>query len=333
MQLARPSTSDVEAHDLYLQGLYLWNRRSGSSLIKAISFFQRAIDRDPKYTLAYVGLADSLTVLPVYGWASVPDVIPRAKIAARKALELDDHLAEAHGSLCLAILRDFEWDTAERECLRAVMLKPDYPTAHQWYAIALHSVGRVQEALAEARQARQLDPVSPIINSFVAVELYLNRDYKSALDQARRTLELHPTFALGHSFLALIYLQLHRAPDAIAELEPLMGQSNRYETELGYAYGVAGRREDALRLLARMNERSAHEYVAPSARALVYLGVGDKERALSWLEKGLSEFDWRLLYVKADPLFDALRPEPRFAAILERMRLGQPHPAAETSPP
>jgi len=320
-QLAPAYTESVEAHDLYLQGRFLWNKRTPKALTSAAELFQQAIDRDARFALAQVGLCESLIVLPAYGWVSVPEVLPRSSAAAMRALELDAGLAEAHSCLCLVRVRSFDWTSAEQECHRAIELKPDYATAHQWYAIMLDSVGRIPEALKEARKAQQLDPRSAIINNFVTVELYLGHSYEAALEEARKTVQLDSGFSLGHSFLALVHLQLKRDREALAELEPLAGQSNRYDGERGYAYGVAGRRQDALRLLAQMEERSRREYVAPSARALIYVGLGDNEQALSWLERGYAELDWRLLYLKADPLFDSLRSEPRFLAILRRMHV------------
>ncbi len=319
--LAPSYTSNTEAHDLYLKGRFFWNKRSPSALEKAAELFQKAIDLDPDFALAHVGLCDSLIVLPAYGWVSVPQVLPRSSAAAMKALQLRPELAEAHSCLCLVRTRTFEWDGAEQECRSAIKQRPGYATAHQWYAIMLHSVGRVPEALKEARRAQELDPLSAIISNFVAVELYLGRSYAEALVQARKTVELDPAFSLGHSYLALTYLQLRRGEEALAELEPLAGLGNRYEGERGYAYARTGRRDQALSLLRQMEERSRKPYVAPSARALVYLGLGDQQHALEWLERAYAELDWRLIYLKADPLFDELRGESRFVEILGRMHV------------
>ena len=321
--LVHVHTPDIDAHDLYLQARFLWNKRSPVGLQKAAQLFEKAISLDPEFALAHVGLCESLIVLPAYGWISVPEVVPRSSAAAMKALELDPTLAEAHSCLCLVRARTFEWSGAERECRRAIELRPTYATAHQWYAIALHSMGRVPEALVEARRAELLDPLSAVITNFVAVELYLGRSYEAALAQAQRTVRLDPSFSLGHSYLALINLQLGRYREALAELEPLAGQGNRYDGERGYTYAKMGRRADALRLLADMEERSRKSYVAPSTRALIHIGLGDKEQALRWLERAYAELDWRLLYLKSDPMFDELRPEPRLAAIFERMHLPQ----------
>ncbi|MCA1825856.1 MAG: hypothetical protein ABR567_01035 [Myxococcales bacterium] len=314
-------TQSVEAHDLYLQGRFLWNQRTPAALKNATALFEHAIERDDKFALAHVGLCESLIVLPAYGWISVPEVLPRSSAAAMNALEINPESAEAHSCLCLVRVRSFDWRSAEQECRRAIELRPDYGTAHQWYAIMLHSVGRVSEALAEARRAQQLEPRSAVINNFVTMELYLGRSYDAALAEGLKTLQLDQKFSLAHSFLALTYLQLHRDSDALGELEPLAGQSYRYDGERGYAYGISRRRDDALRLLAQMEERSRREYVAPSARALVHIGLGDNAEALSWLEKGYSELDWRLIYLKSDPLFDPLRGDPRFHAILRRMHV------------
>jgi tetratricopeptide (TPR) repeat protein len=319
-QLARPHTANVAAHDLYLQGRYFWNKRGAAGLTKAAAFFQQAIDLDDRYALAYVGLADATLLLSEYGGGiRVLDALPGARAAAMKALALDPMLAEAHASLCMIDEFAYEWALADRECRRAVELKPEYATAHQWRSMALSHAGRLAEALEEARRAHHSDPVSAIVSNSVTVALYHGRDYAGALEQARRTLELDPDLAIGHVNLALIYLRLNRPGEAIAELLPFAGRADRYDEKLGYIYAVSGQRAHAELILARLDERSRNEYVSCYSRAIIHLGLGDKEQALAWLERGYEERDWELRDLKIDPDLDPLRSEPRFKTVLSRM--------------
>jgi serine/threonine-protein kinase len=320
-KLARPATENLAAHDLYLQGRYFWNKRSAAGLTKAAGFFQQAIDLDGRYALAYVGLADATQLQSEYGWVAVRDVVPRGRAAAMKALELDPTLAEAHASLCVSEGYAYEWVLADRHCRRAIELKPEYATAHHWRSMVLYETGRNAEALAEARRAQELDPVSAIISNIVTASLYFGRDYSAALEQAHRTLELDPGLAVGHSNSALIHLRLNRPAESITELEPFAGRAPRYDEKLGYIYAIAGRRADAERILAGLNERSRREYVPSYSRAFIHVGLGENEQALTWLERGYDQRDFGLRDMKVDPALDPLRSEPRFKALLRRVNL------------
>jgi serine/threonine-protein kinase len=320
-KLARPATENLAAHDLYLQGRYFWNKRSAAGLTKAAGFFQQAIDIDDHYALAYVGLADATQLQSEYGWVAVREVVPRARAAAMKALELDPAIAEANASLCVSDMYEYEWALADRHCRRAIELKPEYPSAHHWWSMVLSSTGKSAKGLAEARRAQQLDPVSAIISNVVTRHLYWGRDYAAALEQGRRSLELDPGLGIAHLNTALVYLQLNRPGEAIAELEPFVGRAAVYDEKLGYSYAVAGRRPDAERILASLNERSRREYVPAYSRAFIYVGLGDKEQALTWLERGYENRDWGLRELKVDPALDPLRSEPRFKALLRRVNL------------
>jgi adenylate cyclase len=323
--LVKPATSSLAAHDLYLRGRYFWNKRTAESLTKAIGYFKQAIEQDPSYALAYVGLADSKAVLIEYGSSSAAEALPKAKRAALQALELDGMLAEAHVTLGLISQYDCDWPAAEREYRRAIELKPDYPTAHHRYALLLISIGRLNEARVEAERARQLDPTSLIISNIVTIALYADRELDQALEQAKKTLELDPGFVQGRAQLALTRMAQSSYIEAVAELEQLRATfavlPSRYAGELGYAYAMSGRRAEALRMLAELEERSKHEYVSPSARALIHMGLGDKEQAFTWLDKAYVERDWRLRELKAFPLFDSLRSDARFTRLLKQMHL------------
>ena len=320
INLVKPSTASTEAHDLYLQGRFLWQRRTPESLTKAAAYFQQAVELDPTYALAYLGLADARGLLIEYGSAPSRDMLPKAKEAVRKALELDGSLAEAHAELGFLSIYEFEWATAERELRRAIELKPDDASAHHRYAVLLSVQGRCKEELAQAEKAQQLDPTSLVISNIVTDSFYCARDYGRAIEQAKKTLELDPSFALARSYVGLLYIGQGRYVEAVQELEKLQA-TNRYVGDLGYAYGIAGQREKALRLLSDLDARSRTEYVTPTARALIYLGLGEKEKALSWLEKAVAEGDWRLRNLKNGPRWDPLRSEPRFTRILKQVNL------------
>jgi TolB-like protein/Tfp pilus assembly protein PilF len=316
--LVKASTANTDAHDLYLRGRFLWQKRTPESLTKAAAYFQQAVELDPTYALAYVALADARVLLIEYGSAPSRDMLPKAKEAVRKALEIDGSLAEAHGALGTLSLYEFDWPTAERELQRAIELKPDDSSAHHRYAVMLTANGRCKEAQAQAEKASQLDPTSLAINNMVTASSYCARDYGHAIEQAKKTLELDPDFALARSYLALSYIGQGRYVEAVRELEKLEA-TNRYVGDLGHAYGIAGQREKALRLLSDLDARSRTEYITPTVHALIYLGLGEKEQALSWLEKAVAERDWRLRNLKYDPRWDPLRSEPRFVRILKQV--------------
>jgi len=233
-------------------------------------------------------------------------------------------LAEAHEVLGLIREFDYEWSAAEHEFLRAIELKPEYPTAHHRYALLLSFTGRADEGRAEIERARQLDPTSLIINAAVAGTLVNARAYDPAIEQAKKTLELDPSFWLARGVLALAYLGQSRYAEAVAEIEklgPPSALASSYTGFVGYAYAVSGHRTEAQRVLADLKERAKSEYVSPSARALIYIGLGDKDQAFAWLDKGYAERDWRLRELKVSPLFDSLRSDPRFTRLLRQVHL------------
>jgi len=307
-----------------LKGRYLWNKRTGEALTKAIGYFQQAIEQDPSYALAYVGLADTTALLPDYGSTSAAEASPKAKQAALKALELDGTLAEAHDVLGIISFRNFEWSAAENEYRRAIELKPEYPSAHHRYALLLCGTGRVEEGLEEIERARQLDPTSLIINGIVSLELVSAREYDRAIEQAKKTLELDPGFWLARMHLAGAYMGQGRYAQAVAELEKLRPSAAIpviYTGFVGYAYALSGQRNEALRVLAELKERSKREYVPPTAPALIYTALGDKDQAFAWLDRAYAERDSYLVYLKPYPLFDSLRSDPRFTRLLKQMHL------------
>jgi TolB-like protein/Tfp pilus assembly protein PilF/predicted Ser/Thr protein kinase len=322
-RMAKSYTVNPEAYQDYLKGRYWWNKRTEEGLNKGIDYFQQAIAKDPTYALAYAGLADCYSSLANDGFVPPKETFPRAKEAALKALEIDDTLAEAHASL--GIIRTiYDWDRsgAEKELQRAIGLNPSYATAHYFYRIALLQMGRFQEAIAEAKRAVELDPLSPVTNSGLGAGFLFARQYDQAIEQERKTLEMDPNFRLAQDSLGLAYIQKSMYKEAIAEFEKalVLSPSNAGALSgLGYAYAVTGRRVDAQKVLDQLNELSHQEYVLPLVRAQIYAGLGDKDKAFEWLEKGFEERS--LMFTKVDPMFDPLRSDPRFADLLRRMNL------------
>ncbi len=314
-EAVKPSTSNLEAHDLYLKGRYFWNKRNPEALRQAASYFQQAIDKDPNYALAYVGLADANAVRTDYEAVPTSEVMPRAKRAALRALELDPGLAEAHASLGLISLMDYDWTSAGNEFRKAIELKPDYAMAHKWYAQVLDALGRLEDASAELERARQLDPTSLIINQNIGISLISMRDYDRAVAQFKKTLELDPGFAAAHLTLAWAYELQGKYDDALAELDKTPASIE--EPFRARIYAMTGRRSEALALVRDLEDRSRREYVRPSNPARIWLALGDKDRAFALLEKACAERDSRFAYIKVDPSYDPIRSDPRFHRLLK----------------
>jgi TolB-like protein/Tfp pilus assembly protein PilF len=319
--IAKVPTANPEAYELYLKGRFFWNKRTGPDLRKAIDYFGHAIAKDPNYALAYVGLADSYLLLPNYGSASSKEALPPARAAVKKALELDDSLAEAHASLGLLATIELDLDRATSELARAVQLKPNYATAHHWFALSLMTLGRLDPAIAEGKRAIELDPLSSIINAdFCWMYLCAHR-YDEAEAQARKTLEMDPRFFLAHYYLgAALQLKGH-LPEAISEFQKASELNNDPYSlaALGQAYARSGQKEEALKILARLNDAKSR-YAAPYAMALINLGLGEKERAIDELERAYAEGETNYLFViKVDPLLDELRGNPRFEALVQKV--------------
>ncbi|MGH2619502.1 MAG: tetratricopeptide repeat protein, partial [Anaerolineales bacterium] len=322
-RLAKRSTENTEAYQLYLKGRYYWNRRTAQTLKRAVEYFQQAIDKDPGYALAYAGLADCYALYPNYQVESPRDSGPKAKAAATRALEIDNTLAEAHASLAWTLMQyEWDWAGAEREFQRSIELDPNYPTAHHWYGICLAATGRTGQAIASMKRAQQLDPLSMIINAGVGLELYFARRYDEAIEQIRKALEMDPNFAEGHRYLGMAYEQEAMYREAIAEFQKafeLSGGSPSMLGFLGHAYALSVNRGKALRAIADLDELSKRRYVSPSNTAVIYTGLGDKERALEWLEKALDDRSYDVIRLKVDPRLDGLRADRRFANLLRRM--------------
>ncbi|HYL10034.1 MAG TPA: protein kinase [Candidatus Acidoferrales bacterium] len=323
--LSKSRPVNPQAYDTYLRARYYWNKRTPGDLNKAIESFKSAIEIDPTYALAYAGLADSYSLLSVYGELSPRETMPRAKAAAKRALEIDAALAEAQATLA-NIEWAYDWDavTAEAEFRKALASNPNYASAHQWYAVYLSNHGRHEEAIAEILRARELDPLSPIIEANTGADYYYARQYDRAIEELKAAAERDPNFWVTHSILGQTYLAMGRTADATAELEKarsLPPESVRTRSMLGRAYAVAGRRAEAQRLVEELLSLSRKRYVSPAFIAIVYVGLGEKDKAFTWLEKAYADrSDWMTL-LNTDPLFDPLRSDPRFQDLLRRAGL------------
>ena len=316
---------EPEAYEAYLKGRYLWNRRTGDGLKKAVEYFNQAIAKDPNYAAAYSGLADTYALLGDWQYAVMPakEAMPRALAAARKALQLDDSLGEAHASLAFC-LEGFDWDfaAADREFRRAVELNPGYATAHHWYAWHLSLVGRNTEAIAEMKKAVNLDPVSPVVNADFAELLLIAHLQDESIQQSRKTIEMNPGFAFAHNQLGQAYIQKQQFADAISELEEairLAGETPIFVANLARAYAGSNQKVKAAELLERLKKRSDPESPFVAEIAMIYTALGDKSEAITWLEKGYEmRFNPGVL---ERPCFDALRSDPRFRNLARRIGL------------
>ena len=323
-----PRPVDRDAHDAYLRGRYYWNSGELQDLSKARDYFQQAIVKDPMYAPAYAGLADYYSVLPFYTSAPPDEVFPKAKAAVSKALELDDSLAEAHASLAYILTYyDWNWTGAEREFQRGLALNPNDATVRHRYSRYLSSLGRIDDALSEIRKAQELDPLSLLIKANVGVIYYFGRQYDSAIGQLRKVLEEQPDFSVAHWGLGLAYEQKGIPAEAIAELEKADALSKHGSVNtlasLGHAYAIAGQQSKARQILAELDTRSKQEPISSYQFALIFTGLGEKDRAFASLEKAFRERSTLLTYLKMDARFDPLRPDPRFADLLRQIGLPQ----------
>ena len=320
---ARP-TESTEAHQLYLKGRYFWNKRTGDDLKKSIDYFQQAIAVDPNYALAYAGVADAYVWLPGYTAGTPRDCYPKAKAAATKALQLDDTLAEAHTTLALAIwLYDFDSAQAIREFQRAIELNPNYAIAHQQYGNnTLAALGRFDDAIVEGKRAVELDPLSLVINTDLGSDYYYARRYDEAIAQLRKTLEMDPGFYIAHLVLGQVLDAKGARDAAIVECQKARGLNDDPSVlgVLARAYGLSGNKMEAEKILDQLKKLSQERYVSAYSFALTYLGLGDKEEALRWLEQSYQDHAGSDIgYIRVDPLLDPLRGDPRFEALAEKI--------------
>lgn len=330
-QLAKRYTANSEAYQLYWKGRYLWNRRRPEDIREAIRNFQQAIDVDPNYALAYAGLADCY-VLGNLLQMSPKEAMPIAIDKTNRALAIDPNLAEARTSLA-KIKLSFEWDWpgAEIEFRKSLELKPGYATAHQWYGVYLSEMGRHDESLQHRKRALDLDPLSLSISTGVGRAYFWARRYDEAIAHLQKTLERDAKYADTHWSFGLAYEGKRMYPEAIASFQNAIGLSKTAESPegkpemiaaLGHAYAVSGRRAEALRILEQLKELIAQQrYVSPYSIALVYVGLGEKDQALAWLDRAYDERDESYIHLKVDPRLDAIRQDPRFTERLRTIKL------------
>lgn len=316
---------DPEAYDLYLKGLFYWNTLTATSLRKAISYFEQSISKDPSNALAYAGLADCYALLPMVGDAAPRESFPAAESAIRRALELNEGLAVVHESNArLKFFYEWDWPECEKQCLRAIQLNRNQAGAYVRYAHLLSDLGRHQEALAEAQRARELDPLSLITNALDGMFLLHARRYDAAIQQLQRTVDINPHFFVSHFQLGKAYEQKKMYAEAIAELVKARDISEgNTETiaSLGHVYAVSGQPGAARKVLAMLERQSRQTYVPAFNLALVYAGLGEKDRAMEALEKGYEDRDVHMMFLKVDPRWDEYRTDPRFVELMRRMRL------------
>jgi len=324
-QLTRNYSPDSEAYRLYLQGRYNWNKRTVEGLKSGIDYFGKAIMRDQDYALAYAGLADCYLLLNVYNVTSADESYPKAEAASRKALSINESLAEAHTSLGFVSYRYYlKWAEAEQHFKKAIALNPNYATAHQWYASYLAAVGRLDEAVVEAKTAHELEPFSLTIYSDYIRGLY----YAGRLDEARteslKLAEMDPSFARAHYELGLVLEEEGKLDEAIAEIKiglKMLPDNVAALTALGHAQARAGKKADAEKVIERLKELSKQQYVSPFQTAVIYAGMDERKLALDWLEKSRDErFNW-LPFIKVDPVLKNLRSEPRFIDLTKSLGL------------
>jgi eukaryotic-like serine/threonine-protein kinase len=320
-RMTKRYTEDTEAYQLYLRGRYNWNKGTIEGFEKAIDYFQQATEKDPKYGLAYAGLADSNLSLGTY-WV---ESISEAKAAAMKALQIDDSLAEAHVAVGnIKLLLDWDWASADKEYKRAIQLAPSLALAHNQYGMYLAAMGRLDEAVAAVQRALELEPLSPIINSDLAWYLLYGGKYDRAAEQFRKTLEIDTSYVSAHWGLGITYRQLGMFKEAINELNKaldLSGASPVISGHVGYTYAASGDAAAARKVLDELNQLSKRRYVSSVGVALIHTGLGDKDRAFEALQRAYDEHDFSLVFLKVAPWFQSLRTDNRFRDLLSRMSL------------
>ena len=322
--IAAQPTENAEAHEFYLKGRYFWNKRTGPDLRRAIDYFKQAIDKDPNYALAYAGLGDSYILLSGFGAATPRESFPLAEAAAKKAIEIDDTLAEAHTTLAFARCAyrlDFTGSIKEFE--RAIALNPNYATAHHWFGDGpLLAVGQFDRAVAEGKRAVELDPLSLIINADLGADYLTARRYDEAIEQLRKTIDMDPRFYYARWNLAEALELKGKLREALPEYKKAVELDDDpfVLALLGQAYAKLGQRDEALKILAQLPQLATRRYVPSYSFAILYMALGEKDKAIEWLERGYDEgAGLDLIFVKVDPMLDPLQGEPWFKALVAKV--------------
>jgi TolB-like protein/Tfp pilus assembly protein PilF len=317
-------TQNTEAYQLYLKGRYFWNKRTGPDLQKAIDYFKQAIEKDPGYALAYVGLGDSYILLSGFGAAPPQDSFPLAEAAAKKALEIDDNLAEAHTTLGFILcVHHLNFADSIREFERAIALNPNYATAHHWFGDGpLLAVGQFDRAIGEGKRAVELDPLSVIITADLGADFLVARRYDEAIEQFHKAIDLDPRFYYAHWNLAQALEMKGDLRGALAEYKKAVELDDDpfVLALLGQAYAKVGQRDEALKILAQLPQIAAHRYVPSYSFALLHMTLGDKDKAIEWLERSYHDgAGLDIIFLKVDPMLDPLQQEPRFQALVQKV--------------
>jgi serine/threonine-protein kinase len=322
--LAKRPTENVEAYQLYLQGLFYWNKWTEADFKKAADYFTQAVQKDSRYALSYAGLADTYSLLGDAGYLPPSEAWPKAKAAAMQALEIDDTLAEAHTSLAL-VKEHFEWDWsgAETEFRRAIELNPNSATAHHWYGDYLANMGRPEQGLRETKKAQELDPLSLIINTTLGWQLYLAHRSDQGIEQLRKVLDIDAKFTPARRMLEEVYAQSGKQKEAVEEREKVVSLSGSPELAASIAedFSKSGYKGVQQSWLDGLTEISKHGYVSSYSIAEGYMRLGQKNKAFEWLEKAYQEHDSGLVSIAVEPMFDPVRSDPRFKDIVRRMKL------------
>jgi TolB-like protein/DNA-binding winged helix-turn-helix (wHTH) protein/Tfp pilus assembly protein PilF len=328
-RIARERPVSTEAHENYLKGRYRWNQRTEAGLRAGINHFQKAIELQPDYAQPYAGLADCYIMLANWGFTPGGEAYPKAEVAARKALEIDDQLAEAHTSLAYAsLLYDWDWDGAEKKFQRAIELNPNYATAHHFYSVYLMAAGRHLEAQKEIERALELDPLSRIVSSVVGWIYYEGRSYDKALEQCQRTVEMDPSYSPSLLDLGSVYMARGEYEKAISQFERARSLAGDTATVLSYiaqGYAFSGRKVEARSVLSELERSSSAKFVSPWEFALIYDALGDKDQALAFLQKAADQHASWVVIIAVDPRLDNLRSDPGFKQLEHRIRI--PHVA------
>jgi tetratricopeptide (TPR) repeat protein len=316
-KLIKRHTQNPEAYNLYLKGRFFWNKRTPKSMEKSLEYFEKAIEEDPNYALAYAGLADSYITLGA--WSVIPEkeAFPRVKEVAIKALKIDDSLAEAHNALAYAkFIFDWDWEDAEIAFKHAISLNPNYATSHQFYAEYLTAMGRFDEATREIRRAQELDPLSLIINAIGGWVLRFAREYDQAIEQFQKTLEMDPDFRPAHAYLGSAYFEKGMYKEALAKFElteNILG--------IGRVYAKMGKIPEAKRILEDFKKQHQHSYEVSFYIAILYLELGENDQFFAWLERAYEQRSYSMAYLKVAPAFETIRSDSRFKAWLKKMNL------------
>jgi TolB-like protein/Tfp pilus assembly protein PilF len=331
-QLASRRPVVPEAYEAFLKGRFEAAKRTPEGITSSAEYFKDAIAKDPTYAAAYAGLADSLLNLSTYEIRPPAEVIPQAKAAAMQALQLDEHLAEAHTSLAAIRFYHLEWDGVESEFQRAIALNPGYAPAMHWYALFLAAQGRREESITEIKLAREIDPRSLIINANVGWCYYLAGEPDRAIEEEKNTLRLDPSFAVAHGYLGQGYLEKKQFAEAISEFRTFVslspGNASR-RAELAHAYALAGKKAEADEIRREFERLRGQKYISAYDWAMLYAGFRDKPQTLSWLEKAFADRNGRMANLAVHPQFAFLQREPAFEDLLRRMGMPAPGPKAQ----